>query len=179
MSGIRDAGLRDRETGNASPELVIQAEVGGVTIAFTELVNGDEAKLRGRVEMYLRTVDFARAKQMLVEALIDLESRRETLNGWGASRDAAIKKLVEDRTRARATFVAGGRSDRLTGAQQKTLDNFDAQIEQERAKWDQHKAKIEEEIPRYAAQVARQRAILAGRDRSEVIGFDVDAEAAE
>lgn len=178
MSGLRNAGLRDRESGPVHPEMVIQAEVGGMTLAFTELVNGSEADLKARFDIYRRVIDHARAYQLLYEALNEVASREKTLHDLPKRRDAAMKAIAEERARARASFAGGARTGNLTGQQQKTMDMFNKQLEDEQAKWDKLRAQLEIEIPLYMDQVARQRAVIEGAERADSIGFDLP-EAAE
>lgn len=177
-----------RESGPVAPEIVLQAEVGGFTIAITELLAGATAeKLNERLDTYRRAIERQRAHNSLVEALVDLVARREALASWDERRTAALKALADEQVRQRAAFESSNqvgartrRSEGLTTQQQQALDQFRERRVAEEAKFHAEKANLEAEIPRYEAQVARQRAIIAGRDRSEVIGTPMPtAEAAD
>ena len=165
-------------SGKIAPEITVQADVGGMSLAFVESTSGvDEATLKARVGIYRRVIDYARAQQSLVEALVDLQAVREALESWGERRVAALKAVADDRIREQASYEVANqsgprakRTDTFTDQQLQNLRNFDAKRVAEAAKFDLEKENLEKALPRHEAQVARQRAILAGRDRSEVIG---------
>jgi hypothetical protein len=174
-----------RESGPVAPEITIQGDIGGATIAIVELVSGlTAAKLDDRLDMYRRAIERQRAHNSLVEALVDLHARTEALESLPQRRIDAAKARVQERARLAASFEAAGqlggrRQEGMSRQQKQRLDEFDAQTPVEMARFDAERAQLEKEIPLYEAQVARQRAIIAGRDRSEVIGFKALPEAAE
>jgi hypothetical protein len=61
---------------------------------------------------------------------------------------------------------------KLTAAQKKGIEDFDAETQRERDKFKSDRAKIEAEIPLYEARADRARRIIAGAERSEVIGSE-------
>jgi hypothetical protein len=162
-----------------SPEVVIQAEVAGMTIAFTAHV--PEAVLDDYMDMVRRRIDRARAHNMLIEALIDLAASEETLASWGRRKAKAVEEIVIERTRLRASYEGQNagtrRSDGLSVKQQGDLAKFNATIEAEAAKFDAERKKLEDNIPVYRDRVARQRAIIAGAERADMVGFHVEATA--
>lgn len=162
-----------------SPEVVIQAEVAGMTVAFTAHV--PEAVLDDYMDMVRRRIDRARAHNMLIEALIDLAASEETLANWGRRKAKALEEIVTDRTRLRAQYervnAGSRRADGLSAKQQNDLTQFNARIEAEEQKFDAERKKLEENIPVFRDRVARQRGIIAGRDRADMVGFHVEAAA--
>lgn len=162
-----------------SPEVVVQAEVAGMTIAFTAHV--PEAMLDDYMDMVRRRIDRARAHNMLIEALVDLAASEETLATWGQRKAKALEEILTERTRLRAQYetVNAGirRADGLSVKQQSDLGQFNAKLEVEAAKFDAEKKKLEENIPVYRDRVARQRQIIAGAERADMVGFHVEAAA--
>jgi hypothetical protein len=172
-------------SGKIAPQITIQADVGGMSLAFVEDTSGvDEGKLRERVGIYRRVIDYARAQNSLVEALVDLQAVKEALASWDERRAAALKAVADEKIREQASYEAANqlgprakRTDGFTDQQMQNLRQFDAKRAAEAAKFDLEKENLEKALPRHEAQVARQRAIIAGRDRSEVIGPAFAAEA--
>lgn len=177
-----------RVSGPVAPEIVLQADIGGMTIAFTELVSGaDEEKLNERLDLYGRAIARQRAKVTLTEKLVDLLAAQKTLASLPEREMATIKARAEERMRLRASFEAahdasGRRSAfRLNDAQQKGLEAFDAQTAVERKKLDDERKMIEAGLPVLEAQIARLRGVIAGRDPMEALEVEREtlAEAAE
>jgi hypothetical protein len=164
-----------RESGPVAPEITIQADIGGATIAIVELVSGMTAeKLDARLDMYRRALERQRAHNLLVEALVELHARRDTLEQLPERRAEKAKERVTERARMAAAFAAsaeasGRRTPNLSAQQRQRLDEFDQMTPVEMAKLDDEETRLKKEIPLYEAQVSRQRAIIAGRDRSDVI----------
>jgi hypothetical protein len=162
-----------------SPEVVIQAEVAGMTIAFTAHV--PDGVLDDYMDMVRRRIDRARAHNMLIEALIDLAASEETLASWGARKAKAIEELVVERTRLRASYEVQNagtrRSDGLTSKQHLDLLQYATKMQAEENKFDAERKKLEDNIPVYRDRVARQRAIIAGAERADMVGFHAEATA--
>jgi hypothetical protein len=182
-------------------ELVVQSEVGGMTIAFTVPLPDSEAALRWEIDRLSRGIDHARARQMLVEARADLWARRKALDTIGERREAALAALEEkrllykrrraaERARLIASFQAaigtagmGRRAEGLGNQEKKSLAEFDAQTEvgmladeyQEQPILDQFDAeqkRLPGEVAQYEAAVYRQEQILAGTERADVVGLE-------
>ena len=162
-----------------SPEVVVQAEVAGMTIAFTAHVPED--KLDAYMDMVRRRIDRARAHNMLIEALIDLAACEETLATWGSRKAKALEEIIAERTRLRAQYeqanAGSRRADGLSVKQQNDLGQFNAKIEAEDQKFAAERKKLEDDIPVYRDRVARQRQIIAGAERADMVGFHVEAAA--
>lgn len=167
---------------NLCPEIVIQADIGGMTIAFTEIVTDKTPEeIDERLDHYRRSIGRQRAHQSLVESLVDLRARKEALEQMPDKERAFLKERMDERARMKVQFEAQRqRSGALSVKQEQDLRNFDAQTAAERKRrFEDDRKKIESEIPLFEAQVARQRAIIAGRERSEVIAGEPQAEAAD
>jgi hypothetical protein len=171
------AAVQRAESRMPSPEVVVQAEVAGMSIAFTAHV--PEAMLDAYMDMVRRRIDRARAHNMVIEALIDLTATEEALSTWGPRKAKAIEDIVIERTRLRARYeqenAAGRRADTLTGKQQGDLNQFTAKIEAEAQKFDAERQKIEENILVYRDRVERQRKIIGGAERADMVGFHIEA----
>jgi hypothetical protein len=162
-----------------SPEVVMQAEVAGMTIAFTAHV--PEEKLDDYMDMVRRRIDRARAHNMLIEALIDQAACEEALASWPERKAKAIAEIVAERTRLRAKYEIANsgtrRADGLSIKQENDLEAFTPKIEFEDQKFAAERKKLEENIPVYRDRVSRQRQIIAGAERADMVGFHVEAAA--
>ena len=173
------ADLAARENRMPTPEVVMQAEVAGMTIAFTAHV--PEAMLDAYMDMVRRRIDRSRAHNMLIEALIDLAACEETLATWGVRKAKALEEIISERTRLRAQYELANdgnrRADGLSLKQRSDLAQFNGKIEAEEQKFAAEKRKLEENIPVYRDRVSRQRQIIAGAERADMVGFHVEAAA--
>jgi hypothetical protein len=162
-----------------SPDVVIQAEVAGMTIAFTAHV--PEAMLDDYMDMVRRRIDRARAHNMLIEALIDLTSNEEALASWPERKAKDIAEIVSERTRLRARYEQANtgtrRADGLSIKQENDLAAFTPKIEFKDQEYAAERKKIEENIAVYRDRVARQRQIINGAERADMVGFHVEAAA--
>jgi hypothetical protein len=162
-----------------SPEVVVQAEVSGMTIAFTAHV--PEEKLDAYMDMVRRRIDRARAYNHLVEVLIDQAACEEALASWGQRKAKAIEEIVVERTRLRAKYEIDNagtrRADGLSAKQQNDLGAFTPKIEAEDRKFAVERKNLEERIPVYRDRASRQRQIIAGAERADMVGFHVEAAA--
>jgi hypothetical protein len=161
-----------------SPEVVVQAEVAGMTIAFTAHV--PEAMLVPYLSMVRRNIDQQRAHNMLIEALIDLAAAEETLATWGQRKAKAMEVIIVERTRLRAQYQNANENRRnadFSPKQQGDLAQFDGRMTAESEKFEAEKKKLEETIPVYRDRAERQRKIIAGAERADMVGFHVEAAA--
>lgn len=152
-------------------EAVIQADLGGVTIALTGVVTRDE--LDGWLDVRMRAIHRQRARQELVEAQIDLLAHRDTLAQCPERETALRRQKAEERAHLVAQIDARnstGRTERPRSVQQQQqIQALDLQLDADLKKLADDKAKIEAEIPRLEARLARARAIVDGKDRSEIL----------
>ena len=161
-----------------SPEIVVQAEIGGCTLAFTAHVPNE------MIEAYLERVSGAvsreKARQRLLEELGELKGREKTLAEWPELRAKALRSIAEKKAAKRAEMMAQGRSDRLTLANERALTAFDTQLEAEDTKYANIRRELEEQIPECRKRVARQRAILEGANPADMFDdFEALPQAAE
>jgi hypothetical protein len=162
-----------------SPEVVVQAEVAGMTIAFTAHV--PEEKLDAYMDMVRQRIDRARAHNMLVEALIDQTACEEALANWSERKAKAIGELIGERTRLRAQYEVANtgtrRADGLSAKQLNDLQAFTPKIEDIEQKFAAERKKLEETLPVYRDRASRQRQIIDGAERADMVGFHVEAAA--
>lgn len=157
-----------------SAEAVVQADIGGMTIAFTRVVVSDE--LDPWLDTCRRAINRQRAQHELVEALVDIEARREALATSPEREREILRTRAAERIRLVASFEAAhaavrARGDfQLTSAQRKGLTDYDDETERKRAEFAAEREKVKADIPHYEARAARARAIIAGKERAEVIG---------
>ncbi len=158
-----------------SPEIVVQADIGGMQIAFTTQARGDEATINAHLDLFAKAISRQRARAELIEALVDVRAIREALALAPDRERAMVKERADQRVRMIAAFEAahqarGARSDfSLNAAQRQGLQTWDAETDQKRAEFAADREKAVAELPRHIARVARQRAIIAGADRADVI----------
>lgn len=161
-------------------EMVVQADIGGITIAFTEHFDGGGGIRRQNdiLDECMRTIDRARAKQAMIEKQIDVEACRETLRDMPEREKALIKERAEERIRMRAAWMAQHNANNKrsefheSSAHIKQLQQFDAETQEALAKLEQERKAIEAALPKHEAGLRRQMEIFyEGKDRAEVIGI--------
>ena len=161
-----------------SPEITIQADIGGCQVAIVEMVGAESAAdIDARLDVYRKAIERQRAHNSLIEALVDLTARCEALamlpereREWARTRAAERARLAASFDAAAQTRRSGSRSLQ----EKQALEKFDEQTPIDQGKFAVEREKLMKEIPMYEAQVARQRAIIAGRDRSEVMGVALE-----
>ncbi len=154
-------------------EIVVQADVGGMQIAFTRVA------IEGEVDAWLdscrKAVNRQRAHQELVEALVDIKARRDALESSPDRERDMLKERAAERVRLRASFKAAHDATRprvgfVEGAKHRqALEAFDGETERKRAEFEADRVKVAADLPAFEARAARARAIIGGKDRSEVI----------
>ncbi len=155
-------------------EAVVQADIGGMSIAFTRVVVNDE--IDPWLDTCRKAINRQRAQHELVEALVDIEARRDALRTAPEREREMLKARGVERARLVASWEAshsmsGARGDfKPNPAQRKGLIEFDEQTAREREKFDSDREKVEAEMPHYEARRDRALAIIAGKERAEVIG---------
>ncbi len=168
---------REAHSIKASPQITVQCDIGGLQIAFIEQVESltlDE--VTQHLDLYRNVISRQRAQQALIEALVDVDARQKRLVELDTAKAQALRDIAEEKARTRAAWEAGHqamgrRADfKMTDPQKKALVQFDERIQQKDAEFEAERARLERELPLYEAQVSRQRAIIAGRERAEVIG---------
>lgn len=152
-------------------EIVIQADLGGLSIAFTDPAKGtDEASLNERLDLYTKVIGRQRAKFTLSEKLVDLLAARKALAALPEQEREVLKSRAEERARQHAAMaaahdVAGKRGEFMPNlAQRNQLSAFDAETAAEREKLQKQRQTLERDIPIIEAQISRLRAVIAGGD---------------
>lgn len=157
-------------------EIVVQADVGGMQIAFTRVAI--EGEIDAWLDSFRKSVNRQRAQQELVEALVDIQSRKQALASSPDRERDMLKERASERVRLRASFEAAHRSSnprvvdfREGPKHRQVLDAYDQETERKRAEFEADRGKVLAEMPLYEARAERARAIIAGKERSEVIGM--------
>lgn len=154
-------------------EAVVQADIGGMTIAFTASVTGPE--LDQRLDAWRKAINRQRAQNELVEALVDVQARREALVSAPDREREAIRARLDERARLVASFEAAHQVHRpraefkMTDSQRGALETFDAETEQQKAKFAADREKVAADLPQFEARIERARRIIDGAERAEVI----------
>lgn len=168
------------------PQVTVQADIGGMQVAFVELVPGSEkAKLDARLDLYRQAIDRQRAQQELVEALTDLRARQEALAQAPERERSLLKSRAEERVRLVAQWHAeyDARPHRvdftLGNKHLAALHTFDEETDKKLSDECAACERIRAELPMYEARIARQRRIIAGATRAEVMEEEPLALAAE
>lgn len=172
-------------------KLTIQTDPGYVaqmTVAVEiEIADGDDLAEMSRRALML--VDQVRAKQDLLELQVEVQSRTETIE----RHDELMAAAVENRALQRAKIVRDFRDmDRIrhidnprraewqpSKQERQKLEEFDIETTNQLRGMEDNKAKCERELPSFQPKIERARAILAGKDRSELIELKVVAQAAD
>lgn len=154
-------------------EAVVQADIGGVSIAFTGNVTAED--MDGTLDRWMRAISRQRAQFQLIEELVDLQACRDTVvQAPKLERELGAQRAIE-----RAHMVAqwqaqheasGARAGfQLSPQHRRAITEFDADTERKRAELSQQVERARAKIPECEARVARQRAIIGGRERADVI----------
>jgi hypothetical protein len=155
-------------------EAVVQADAFGMTVAFTRVV------VDGEIDAWLdtcrRAISRQRAHHELLEALSDLAAVQETMRSGPALERGLVKARADEQVRMRASWeaahnTAGARTEfRLTPKYRQALEEFEAETARQVAKLAAAREAAVAKVPNFEARVARSRALIAGAERSEVIG---------
>ncbi len=158
----------------AATEAVVQADIGGMTIAFTAVVGA--AEINERLDAWRKAINRQRAQNELVEALVDIQARRDAL----AAAPDREREVIRSRLAERAVMVASWQAAHETSGkraafsqspqQRQALLDYDAETERKKAEFAGDRAKIEAELPLWEARADRARRIIDGAERAEVIG---------
>lgn len=161
-----------RASGPVAPEIVVQCDIGGMTIAFTELVSGaDEAKINDRLDLFARTIGRQRARITLTEKLVDLLANEKATASLPERKREHAKARAAERARIVASWEAQHQVSskrvvdfKMSDQQRKALLEFDQQSESDLRKLDAEAEALALQRPLLDAQIARLRAVIAGGD---------------
>lgn len=166
--------------------LVVQGDIGGVQLALEQHLDAsaDADYINERLDMMTRAFWRQQAHPRLWEAMVDVKARRDALEKLPERELDYAKSRVEERARMVASWHAAHAVSKraafeFSRSQTQALADFDKATSDKQAEMAAEKIRIGKEIPLYEAQVARQRAVLAGADRSEVLDEAPLAQAAE
>lgn len=155
-------------------EIVIQADLGGMSIAFTEQVSGTagEGEVNLQLDRFTKAIGRQRSKFALSEKLVDLLAVKKTLATHEERLHEALRQKAEERMRINSAFrmPEGRRLDRpKTKAQLAAEQQNEEEVAQIRQKFADDKEGMSRQIPLLEAQIARLRAVIAGRDPTEAL----------
>jgi hypothetical protein len=171
-----------RTSGPVAPEIVIQCDLDGMTIAFTELLTGaDEAKVNDRLDLYTRVVGRQRAIIGLTNKLVDLLALQKTVATYDERRIEYARNRAGEKIRMRAEMEANHQMSRKRVSdfepsmqQQQQLKNFDLSTEAGLHKMEADQQQYLRDIDMAEAQVERLRARIAGGDPLEPLEEESD-----
>lgn len=154
-------------------EAVVQADIGGMSIAFTRVITPEEQD--PWLDQCRKSINRQRAQHELVEALVDIEARKQAIDQL----PERLAKLKKERAEERARMIASWQASHAAAnrrvefmpnaAQRQARDTFDQETARKIAEAEADKEKVEAELPHYEARAARARAIIAGKERWETI----------
>jgi hypothetical protein len=158
-------------------EIVIQADLGGLSIALTENMSDSpsamERALNEHLDRFTKAIGRQRSRFALSEKLVDLLATRKTLETHDQRLQEELKKKAEDRMRINAAYARaedGRRLERPKSKQQLAAEQQnDEEIAQLRLDYAGKKKTLEDNIPVLEAQISRLRAVIAGRDPTEAL----------
>lgn len=161
-------------------EIVVQAELGGLSIAFTESET-DGRDANAILDDATKAIGRQRAKQTLTEKLVDMLACDKALASLPQREAEAIRARADEGARLRASFAAANtlrprrrvEGVEFTEQQAATLTSFEAETEQVRKKFSEEKQGLELNRPILEAQIARLRAVIAGRDPTEALEIEM------
>lgn len=144
----------------AFTEIVVQADLGGMQIAFTGTVGANEATINEQLDSCLKAIGRQRAKITLTEKLVDLLAVRKSIE----TQPDREREMLRERAVSRARMVAS-LGDRANGARGRQAgEQFDTDTDKERKKFSDEKQGLEMQVPILEAQITRLRAVIAGGD---------------
>lgn len=167
------------------PEIVIQADLGGISIAITEQSPPDIDAQNDILDRVWKVIGRQKARLELSEKILARAACEKMLALLPEQELSMVKGRIEDRARLVLSWeqqyaASGKRGDfRPNDSHRKALESFDAQTESEREKFRKQKASLETDGPMIEAQISRLRAIIAGRDPTEYVPEDAKEGAAK
>ncbi len=169
--------------------VTIQSDIGGATMAFEQLFDAtiDAGDFDQQLDFLTARIGRARARVQLGEKLLAREIAQDMLDNWQRDRETALKAKGDERVRLLASFRATHEAFNKRGEfkpnanQTQAIQNLDQNIETTKTQFDERKQKLEQDVRLVDKQIARLRALIAGRDpvdepEAEVVPL---AEAAE
>lgn len=168
-------------------EIVVQADVGGITIAFTDPVDSYDDTTDEILDRRLKSIGRQKAKLDLAEKLLAMQAR-EMMMAQLPDQEA---RVLKNRAAARIAMREGWRAEdearpgprrrefREGPTHLKNLAEFDQETERVKANFEGKRKELEDDGPQIEAQISRLRAVIAGRDPTEYVGENVALEAAE
>lgn len=162
--------------------------VPGMQVAFKfDVQSGEDWAAMGVKAMQI--MEQLRAKQDLLEAMVEIQARTETIERYDELVTGCIESRTRERTKLLASFEAQDKIRHMRNprrgewqpstAEQQQLATFDLETRDKLEALRLEKENCEKELPLYEPRLQRARMILAGKDRAEVIELKVVAEAAD
>lgn len=162
-------------------ELVLQAEVLGISIAFTVPAEGDEARLNRAIDMHANAINRFRATQELRFHYVDYLAALKAEKDFPKSKAEYIKKRTEMRTRERASWAAAFNASKPnariefseTAQHRQKLAQFDDETNAKLAEMDQAAADLPDKIAGLKAAIDRLQRRVKGE--SELVALEEEA----
>lgn len=158
-------------------EIVVQADLGGMNIAFSGKVE-DGGSLDERLDVFTKSLGRQRAKISLAEKLVDHLAHQKALASLPDREREMLRNRAEERARIIAQYQAQHSAGNRRGEykpsqpQQQALNTHDIETQAERKKYSDEKQAHDLTLPIVEAQIARLRAVIAGRDPTEALEIE-------
>lgn len=171
----------------AEHTLQVTADIGGMQISFARVGNpgydnhGDAVpvgavdEINDTLDLWAKAIGRQRAKITLSEKLVDLLASQKAQASLPERENAAMVERTAERLKLIGRFqiehnASGRRADfKLTPAHHRALAEFDADTEKLRKKFNDERQAHALQQPVLEAQIARLRAVIAGRDPTEAL----------
>lgn len=168
-----------------SPEIMVKVDLGGLDISFAEVVlNKSPDEVHAIVAAYIQQASRARAANDIHFYVLEAQARRDVLRDLPETERAYMKKRIDERTRERASWEAAYEVHKprtpfqLTPKHKQWLETFEA--ETKRYVEDNFSAaareRVQKELAESETKIRRQRAIMAGTERADMIEMDSAAD---
>lgn len=170
------------------PEHTIQvsADIGGVQISFAKVdatLGGEPIveHINDTLDTWSRAIGRQRAKVTLTEKLVDLLASQKAMASLPEREKAALAERQTEKDRLVAKFMiehnASGRRGefKLSPQHRRALDEFDLESQKLRKKFTDEREAHALQQPVIEAQIARLRAVIAGRDPTEALEIEHEA----
>lgn len=160
------------------PEITIRTDMGGFEIIVSAPLAKtlDDSEINRVIDFGMKAAGRARSKISLTEKLVDLRARQKSLDSLDDRRKERIETVLRDKAMKiedmrRVHEASGGRA--VVKLPAKFHAAYEQQIAEIGAMFDRERAEHHANIPIIEAQIARLRAVIAGRDPNEPLEEEI------
>lgn len=164
-------------------ELVIQADLGGLQIAFTAPLPEDEATLNQTIDLYSKAIGRQKAKIALADTLAKLAADRLYLQSFDRElqdyRIGRAKEMAEVRARQQATHNPNKRAEyKPSERDRQELAAYETQTQAEVDNRYKRRDSTQQTIKVYEKQIEKLRRMINGEEIADAIEAAADADMA-